>query len=61
MKVKEILAEWLENHGYDGLYDHHKECCCSIDDLMPCEDCPDQCVADHQEQEGDGNIEEMEE
>ncbi len=34
MTVKEIVAGWLKEHGYDGLY--CDECGCIIDDLMPC-------------------------
>jgi len=34
MTVREIVAEWLAAHGYDGLaYDG---CGCKLDDLMPC-------------------------
>jgi len=35
MTVKEIVADWLEKHGYDGLA--HNECGCALDDLMPCD------------------------
>ena len=33
--VKDMVKEWLENHGYSGLYDDF-ECGCGIDCLMPC-------------------------
>ena len=52
MNAKEILAEWLKDHKYDGLCDPYNECGCFIDDLMPCESCPDQCVAAHQADDG---------
>ena len=34
MKLKEIAAEWLKEHGYEGLY--NEGCGCKLDDLMPC-------------------------
>ena len=34
--VREIMAKWLKEHGYDGLWDY--DCGCKVDDLMPCED-----------------------
>jgi len=35
MTVKEILTQWLIEHGYDGLC--AKECGCTIEDLECCE------------------------
>jgi len=32
--VLEIVRQWLEEHGYDGLYTSN--CGCPIDDLAPC-------------------------
>ena len=42
MSVKEIVKKYLENNGYDGLY--NEICGCQNSDLMPCccegiEDC----------------------
>lgn len=34
MTVKEILKEWLEKNGFDGLCTEN--CGCSKDDLAPC-------------------------
>lgn len=36
--VKEIIIEWLKEHGFDGLYNDAYECACLVDDdFMPCE------------------------
>lgn len=37
MTVKEIVAEWLKSHGYDGLFAEGGECACELADLMPCD------------------------
>jgi hypothetical protein len=38
MTVRNILEQWLREHGYDGLYT--TDCGCKIGDLVPCgEDC----------------------
>jgi len=36
MNVREIIKNFLEENGYDGLYCYY--CACKIDDLMPCEE-----------------------
>jgi len=36
MNASEILEEWLQEHGYDGLVDVDTECYCVIGDLLPC-------------------------
>jgi hypothetical protein len=34
-EVRQIVASWLKDNGYDGLY--RSECCaCLVGDLMPC-------------------------
>jgi hypothetical protein len=35
--IKEIVKEYLEKNGYDGLYGL-PDCGCSVDDLMPCDE-----------------------
>jgi len=36
LTVKEIVKKYLEENGFDGLY-NPGECACKKDDLMPCE------------------------
>lgn len=40
LTVRVIVAAWLTEHGYAGLYDDGHDwdgCGCTLDDLMPCE------------------------
>jgi hypothetical protein len=40
--VRTILADWLREHGYDGLVFPKTSCWCYADDLAPCiSDCLD--------------------
>ena len=41
--VKQIVKEYLEKHGYDGLC--FGDCGCRVEDLMPCMTNTDMCVA----------------
>lgn len=36
MNVREIIAKYLKDNGFDGLYSPG-ECGCKLDDLMPCD------------------------
>ncbi len=44
IEVREIIADWLKTHGYDGLY-IPGECACEIDQLVPCDDACMSCLA----------------
>ena len=46
MNVKEIITEYLQKHGYDGLYDPGQECGCPLKDLMWCCEQGETCVDD---------------
>jgi len=37
MKVEEIIVEYLDKNGYDGLFSQDGECACEKNDLAPCE------------------------
>ena len=49
MNIQEIVREWLQAHGYDGLVDEYYECACDIADLMPCGNPMPRCTAGHKE------------
>jgi hypothetical protein len=34
--VAGIVADWLREHGYEGLYWQSGDCGCELADLMPC-------------------------
>ena len=36
MNIREIVQDWLKEHGYGGLYCEGSECGCPIDNLMDC-------------------------
>ena len=44
MTVGEIVKQWLEEHGCDGLCDPDAECGCGIEDLNPCGGLYDDCI-----------------
>lgn len=43
MNGKEIIKEYLEKNGFDGLYSDDGDCGCEVSDLMPCES--DDCMS----------------
>ena len=45
MNIREIVADWLRQHGYDGLYDAEYDCACTLDALAECHALHDECVA----------------
>jgi len=36
MELIDIVKDWLEDNGFNGLFHDSGECACKIDDLMPC-------------------------
>ena len=36
--IREIVADWLQKHDFDGLCNTENECGCTLDDLIPCID-----------------------
>ncbi|AKS22821.1 MAG: hypothetical protein C75L2_00020094 [Leptospirillum sp. Group II 'C75'] len=48
MTVKDILADYLKFHGFDGLCHPNTECGCGLDDLIgPCEGAQQDCQPAH--------------
>ena len=37
MNVRDIVRNWLERNGFDGLLNRELECGCSLSDLEPCD------------------------
>lgn len=44
-KVIEIVVEYLKSGGYDGLANAEAECGCFLDDLAPCGEMGEHCMA----------------
>jgi hypothetical protein len=42
MNVREIVEKWLNDNGYDGLWNYHG-CGCSLKDFVPCDNPIDEC------------------
>ena len=55
MKVREILAQWLGEHGYDGLVNQDADCGCGLDDLIACDDACHDCGPAYRGPAGDGS------
>ncbi len=47
MNVREIVIQYLREHGSDGLYHPIHDCGCWIDDLIPCDCNVECCVGGH--------------
>jgi len=42
LSMREHMAIWLKDQGYDGVY--CDECVCFLDNLAPCSDCMCECM-----------------
>lgn len=47
MELFDILRNWLEENGYDGLCLPDEECGCSLENFMPCGEPSPRCEAGH--------------
>jgi hypothetical protein len=52
MEVVDIVREWLEKNGYDGLC--NEECGCGLDDFTPCGYIKNDCLAAYKHRKEDG-------
>lgn len=43
--VKEIVKEYLEANGHDGLFNPDAECGCYLDNLVPCACINEECMS----------------
>lgn len=37
MRLRDIVKEYLEKNGFDGLVSINASCACLVDDLIPCD------------------------
>ena len=45
MQVIDIVKKYLNENGFDGLFNEDNECACKADDLAPCGEMSDACEA----------------
>ena len=57
--TKDILHEWLEQHGYDGLRADDAECGCELADLLVCDAPCDSCQPGYRGPDPSGECEWM--
>ena len=50
----DLLAAWLAENGYDGLFCPNDDCACQLSDLFPCGEFGDDCEAGYKEPCPDG-------
>lgn len=53
--ASEIVALWLQEHGYDGLYNEDDECGCGLGDFCPCENLANNCRAGYSRKTPEGS------
>ncbi len=55
MNVKEIIQQYLQANGYDGLCNGDIECGCALVDLMPCGEYGSECEPGYKGMKDDGD------
>jgi hypothetical protein len=54
MNCAEIIKEYLEKNGYDGLFNVDGECGCEINNLNPCGECLADCEPGYKHEDKSG-------
>ncbi len=44
MTVNQIVQKFLEENGFDGLFNEEIDCACKLDDLIPCDYLDNNCT-----------------
>jgi hypothetical protein len=44
MDLRTLLKRYMEDNGYDGLFNPNSDCACEKDDLAPCDEMSIECT-----------------